>query len=59
LSKKTVVVLDQASIHTSNAFLKKLEEWKQKKADERGLGGNPQDRARPRTGNILASNLLT
>ena len=26
LSHKTVVVLDQASIHTSNAFLNKLEE---------------------------------
>ncbi len=30
LSQKTVVVLAQASIHTSNAFLNKLEEWKQK-----------------------------
>lgn len=30
LSQKTVVVLDQASIHTSNNFLNKLEEWKAK-----------------------------
>ncbi len=30
LTKTTVVILDQASIHTSNAFLEKLEEWKQK-----------------------------
>jgi transposase len=44
LSQKTVVVLDQASIHTSNALIEKLEEWKQKKADERGLGGFPHER---------------
>ena len=30
LLQKTVVVLDQASIHTSDSFLKKLEEWKPK-----------------------------
>lgn len=30
LNKKTVVVLDQASIHTSDNFIDKLEEWKQK-----------------------------
>lgn len=30
LARKTVVVLDQASIHTSDEFLNKLEEWKQK-----------------------------
>lgn len=33
LSKETVVVLDQASIHTSNTFLNKLEEWKKKKLE--------------------------
>lgn len=33
LSQKTVVVLDQASIHTSDSFLEKLEEWKQKKLE--------------------------
>lgn len=30
LRQKTVVVLDQASIHTSDEFLGKLEEWEQK-----------------------------
>ncbi len=30
LNKKTVVVLDRASIHTSDEFIGKLEEWKQK-----------------------------
>lgn len=27
ISKKTVIILDQASIHTSDKFLEKLEEW--------------------------------
>lgn len=31
LSKPTVVVIDQASIHTSDSVLKKLPEWQQKK----------------------------
>lgn len=31
LKKTTVIVLDQASIHTSDSIIKKLEEWKQKK----------------------------
>lgn len=30
LSRKTVVVMDQASIHTSDAMLNKLDEWKHK-----------------------------
>jgi len=30
LERKTVVILDQASIHTSDEFLRKLEEWRQK-----------------------------
>jgi transposase len=30
LTQRTVVVMDQASIHTSNAVLEKLEEWKTK-----------------------------
>ena len=30
LAKKTVVILDQASIHTSNILIEKLEEWSQK-----------------------------
>jgi transposase len=30
LDRKTVVILDQASIHTSDYFIDKLEEWKQK-----------------------------
>ena len=30
LSKKTVVIMDQASIHTSDAVIEKLEEWPQK-----------------------------
>ena len=30
LKRKTVVVLDQASIHTSDNFIGKLEEWRQK-----------------------------
>ena len=30
LTKKTVVVMDQSSIHTSNAVIDKLEEWSQK-----------------------------
>ncbi|NEN99528.1 MAG: IS630 family transposase [Moorea sp. SIO3I7] len=33
LSKLTVVVMDQASIHTSNKILEKLEEWKGKNLD--------------------------
>ena len=33
LSRKTVVIMDQASIHTSNAIIEKLEEWKQKKLE--------------------------
>ncbi|MEM9276775.1 MAG: IS630 family transposase [Cyanobacteria bacterium P01_F01_bin.143] len=30
VDKKTVVILDQASIHTSDSFVNKLEEWKEK-----------------------------
>jgi transposase len=30
LTKLTVVVLDQASLHTSDSLMKKLEEWEQK-----------------------------
>jgi transposase len=30
LDKLTVIIMDQASIHTSDCFLKKLEEWEQK-----------------------------
>lgn len=30
LQRKTVIVLDQASIHTSDSLINKLEEWKQK-----------------------------
>lgn len=30
LNKKTVVVMDQASVHTSNALLNKLEEWQER-----------------------------
>lgn len=30
LKRKTVVILDQASIHTSDKLIEKLEEWKQK-----------------------------
>ncbi|NES07014.1 MAG: hypothetical protein F6K22_31955 [Okeania sp. SIO2F4] len=30
LSKKTVVIMDQASLHTSDAMSEKLEEWKHK-----------------------------
>ena len=30
LEKKTVLVLDNSSIHTNNAFLDKQEEWKEK-----------------------------
>ena len=33
LSKNTVVIMDQASIHTSDALIEKLEEWKQKKLE--------------------------
>lgn len=33
LSKTTVVVMDQASIHTSDGFIEKLEEWKSKKLE--------------------------
>ncbi|WP_375340809.1 transposase [Okeania sp. SIO2C9] len=33
LSKKTVVIMDQASIHTSDRILNKLEEWKSKKLE--------------------------
>jgi transposase len=33
LKKRTVVILDQASIHTSNEIIKKLEEWKKKKLE--------------------------
>jgi transposase len=30
LNKKTVVVMDQASVHTSNALLNQLEEWQER-----------------------------
>ena len=33
LEKRTVVVMDQASIHTSDALLEKLSEWEQKKLE--------------------------
>ena len=33
IKRKTVVVLDQASIHTSDNFIGKLEEWRQKDLD--------------------------
>ena len=33
LSKKTVIVMAQASIHTRDSILKKLEEWKLKKLE--------------------------
>ena len=33
LKKLTVVALDQASIHTSDAMIEKLEEWRQKKLE--------------------------
>jgi len=33
LEQKTVVILDQASIHTSDAIIAKLEEWKQKRLE--------------------------
>lgn len=33
LAKTTVVVMDQASIHTSDALIEKLAEWKQKKLE--------------------------
>ncbi len=33
IDNKTVIILDQASIHTSNIFLDKLEEWKEKKLE--------------------------
>lgn len=33
LTKKTVVVMDQASFHTSNAVINKLDEWKAKKLE--------------------------
>ncbi|MEM8720634.1 MAG: transposase [Cyanobacteria bacterium P01_G01_bin.39] len=33
IERKTVVVLDQASIHTSDSFIGKLEEWRQKKLE--------------------------
>jgi transposase len=33
IDKKTVVILDQASIHTSDNFIGKLEEWRQKKLE--------------------------
>ena len=33
LKKKTVVIMDQASIHTSDAIIEKLSEWKQKKLE--------------------------
>jgi transposase len=33
LTKKTVVVMDRASFHTSNKILEKIEEWKQKQLE--------------------------
>ena len=30
IQKKTVIIIDQASIHTSDAFIEKLEEWEKK-----------------------------
>ena len=33
LKQRTVVVLDQASIHTSDAIIAKLEEWSQKRLE--------------------------
>lgn len=33
IDKKTIVVLDQASLHTSDIFVDKYEEWKQKKME--------------------------
>ena len=33
LAQKTVIILDQASIHTSDEFLDRLKEWKQKKLE--------------------------
>lgn len=33
VEQKTVVILDQASIHTSDSFIGKLEEWRQKKLE--------------------------
>lgn len=30
IQKKTVIIIDQASIHTSEAFMEKLEEWEKK-----------------------------
>ena len=33
LARKTVIILDQASIHTSDEFIGKLKEWKQKKLE--------------------------
>ena len=33
LKKRTVIILDQASIHTSNRIIEKLEEWKEKKLE--------------------------
>ncbi len=30
IEKKTVIIIDQASIHTSEAFMEKLEEWEKK-----------------------------
>ena len=29
-TEKTVIIIDQASIHTSDAFMEKLEEWEKK-----------------------------
>jgi transposase len=33
ITRKTVVILDQSSVHTSNAVLAKLEEWKEKQLE--------------------------
>ena len=33
IEKKTIIILDQASIHTSDAFVAKYEEWKQNKME--------------------------
>ncbi len=33
LSKNTVIIMDQASIHTSETIIEKLSEWKQKKLE--------------------------
>ena len=33
VDKRTVIVMDQSSIHTSDAILDKLEEWKERKIE--------------------------